>query len=179
MTIYLWLMKNICLVGFMGSGKSAVGKLLAENTGRLFIDLDSEIEKRERRSVAEVFKVKGEPYFRQLETLSLRELLKKENLVIATGGGTFAVAENFQLIKSRAVSVYLRASEEELLSRLKPETDARPLLSGKNADELKQFIHNTLALRKPYYKQADITVDAGQLLATVTTEIKNKLATWQ
>ena len=161
--------KNIVLCGFMGSGKSTVGKKLAEVLGRKFVDLDLFIEEREGSTVSKIFETKGEEYFRTAEEIAAKELGDKENLVISLGGGTVLRQKNTENLKKNGFLIYLKVSAETVKQRLKNDT-ARPLIKG-NTDEK---IKNLLSVREPIYaKAADFTVDADKNVENTVNEILN------
>ena len=128
-------MKTI-LIGFMGTGKTSVGKLLSSKLNTKFIDMDNEIEKREQKTISNIFKEHGEDYFRQLESNLLKELLKEDNIVISTGGGIITKQENIELLKEEERVIFLDASVEKIQKNLSKEIDKRPLLKeSKNTYE--------------------------------------------
>ncbi|MFQ5694555.1 MAG: shikimate kinase [Terriglobia bacterium] len=147
------------LLGFMGCGKSTVGRLLAEQLGWRFLDLDTEIESRQRRTINQIFSEKGEPYFRQVERGILQEILDGSSelaLVVALGGGTFAQPGAADLIRARGgVTVWLDCPLEELRRRCRDVTD-RPL--ARDAATFQQLYLQRL----PFYQRADFRVDAHQ-----------------
>ena len=156
-------MKRIFLVGFMGSGKSTVGRNLAEKINWDFVDLDEVIEKREGLTISQIFEEKGEEYFRNKEALYLRELSQKEKVVVATGGGAPCFSDNMSWMNEHGLTIYLKADAELLLERLKAETISRPLLKGKSEAELRYFIKAKMQDREPFYSQAKHTIPAGQV----------------
>ncbi|WP_457626582.1 shikimate kinase [Persephonella sp.] len=145
-------MKNIYLVGFMGSGKSTVGKILAEKLNMRFVDVDEIIEKEEGRKIPEIFKEKGEEYFRELERKALERLSKEEDLVVSTGGGLGADRENMEKMKKSGLVVWLDVSFEEILRRCRGDTD-RPLLN-QPIDKVKKLYRN----RIPVYRLSHIHI---------------------
>lgn len=145
---------NIYLVGFMGSGKTTVGRTLAMRAGKNFLDLDRMIESRENRTINKIFSETGENYFRQIERIILKELSKEKNAVIATGGGTFVDIKNRQLIETSGSSIWLDLSFEETLKRLE-KSARRPLATDKS--RLKELFHERLSA----YHHADLRVDAN------------------
>ncbi len=150
--------KTIVLVGLMGAGKSTVGQRLAERLELEFVDVDSEAEKREGLTVSEIFKQKGEKYFRQLELKIIDEKLSGKPHVLATGGGAFINDDIRKLVKEKATSVWLRAGLDMLLERVS-RNDARPLLQG---GDRKEVLERLLKERNPIYAEADLIVDSDQ-----------------
>ncbi|MBI2885040.1 MAG: shikimate kinase [Candidatus Omnitrophica bacterium] len=151
---------NITLIGFMGTGKTTVGKRLAQRLGWAFVDLDAEIEARTGRSVADIFAQHGEPVFRRLEQRWVRRVARGEGQVIATGGGAFLDPENRRLLKSGGPVICLTASPAVILQRVKPALSKRPLLAG--APPLAR-IQQLLAQRAASYDKADWTIDTTRL----------------
>lgn len=170
-------MKNIILVGFMGTGKSAVGKMLARRLNRPFVDLDRQIEKEAGRSVQQIFERDGESAFRRLEAKGVREAATLKAHVIATGGGVMCDEGNVQALKSSGVLVCLTASTDTILERTSASLVSRPLLAPhlyKGAG--KERITELLALRAPTYARADVTIDTtGRTLQEVSEEILCKI----
>jgi shikimate kinase len=146
---------KIYLVGFMGSGKTTVGRELAARIDAPFFDLDELIEAAEQTSIREIFAGKGEPYFRKRERDLLRSTRHLEAAVIATGGGTFTFDENIQFIQSEGLSVYLSAPYALLRARIGRKED-RPLFR----DDLST--HELYANRIRYYRMSDITIDVRE-----------------
>ncbi|MFZ9848005.1 MAG: shikimate kinase [Flavobacteriales bacterium] len=149
-------MKKIFLIGFMGSGKTTLGKKIASHLHLEFIDMDDYIEQKEGRSISSIFEKEGEAHFRALEQEALNELLSKENVVVSTGGGTPCFYNNMELINASAQSVYLQVEPEMLLGRLKGATNKRPLLANLSNEELRLQISEKLAAREPYYMQSKV-----------------------
>ncbi len=150
-------MKNIILIGYMGSGKSTIGEKLAKSLGVEFLDTDVLIEAQEGMTISELFAQKGEAYFRQKETETI-EGLKKESkqMVLATGGGLPIKEENQRLLKELGIVVYLKASVDTLIERLKEDT-TRPLL---REGDLRKKIETMLEIRNPIYeKVADVVLE--------------------
>ncbi len=148
---------KIVLLGYMASGKSTIGKILAEKMQISFIDLDAYIEEKEKMSVSDVFKEKGEIYFRKQEHVYLKELLdKKEDFVLSLGGGTPCYAGNMNVLLSYddVTSIYLKTSIQTIMERLVNEKSQRPLVARLNEDELAEFIAKHLFERSYYYNQA-------------------------
>ncbi|MDG5766543.1 shikimate kinase [Balneolales bacterium ANBcel1] len=152
----------IVLTGFMGSGKSAVGKKLAKRLGWKFRDLDQAIEDREGVPIQEIFRTQGESVFRQLEHETLQQMLVLDRLVLSLGGGALQLEPSRKLIQERAIMVYLKVPEDILLERLKRDT-RRPLLRDGNGrllddPELRIRIRTLLSEREPAYETADVAV---------------------
>lgn len=148
-------MKNIVLTGFMGAGKTAVGKELAGLLDMRLIDLDSEIEKAEHMTINEIFKQFGEKKFREIETEMIKKVANNENIIISTGGGAVMKQENIDLLKKTGIIIYLMATPETILQRTGKNSD-RPLLQVANP---LAKINELLNLRKPFYEKADIMID--------------------
>jgi len=153
---------TIILIGYMGSGKSVVGKKLSDVLGYDFIDFDDYIQKKEGKTIKEIFNGRGELYFRKMESKYVQEVLSNPNTVISLGGGTPCYGNNMNLIRSikNASSVYLKTSVLVLSKRLFPERNQRPLISQiENKEKLTEFIAKHLFERTPYYTKSDITVN--------------------
>ncbi len=152
------MMKNIVLTGFMGTGKTEVGRELARLMGRVLIDVDSEIEKAQEMSINQIFDRFGEEKFRELETDMIRKVTRAENAIISTGGGAVLRRENVDALRKGGILVCLTASPETILSRVR-DSDERPLLRVANPIER---IKELLRTRMPYYEKADIIVDTDR-----------------
>lgn len=144
----------IFLIGYMGSGKSTLGRAAAKYTGLQLIDLDNYIERRYRANVRDIFAMYGEERFRDMERRMLAEVADFEDVIVACGGGTPCYHGNMELINSHGTSVWLQASEEILLHRLVRGRHKRPLLAGKTDEEILQTIRTGLETRHPFYSQA-------------------------
>ncbi|MBA4147906.1 MAG: shikimate kinase [Verrucomicrobia bacterium] len=149
---------NLSLIGFMGTGKSSVGRFAADQLGFTFLDTDEMIEERTGKSISQIFSQNGEPVFRALEKDLLNELATREHLMISTGGGLAADAENLASLKSHSLVVCLWASPESIWDRVKGQAH-RPLLQG--PDPLAK-IRELLSRREPFYRQADVLVNTEQ-----------------
>ncbi len=147
---------KIVLVGYMASGKSTVGSLLAHQTQLNFIDLDQFIESKEGMSVADIFVQKGEIYFRKLEAICLRELVTQtKNFVLSLGGGTPCFANNMTWLQTQDVcTIFLKASPQTILERIISQKSTRPLLANIDDKDLLEFITKHLFERNYYYLQA-------------------------
>ena len=165
---------NIALIGFMGTGKTAVGKALAEKLGRSFIELDSLIEQKAGMSIPEIFQQDGEIAFRELEIEVTNEVSKDKNLVIACGGGIVLNKVNIERLRKSARMVYLTASPGVILKRVANEEGQRPLLE---VDNPTLTIREMLSFRKPFYERAaDIKIDTSKLdINAVSEQIISKL----
>jgi len=168
---------KIVLIGYMASGKSSVGKILAERLKINFIDLDTYIEAKENCSITDIFTKKGEIYFRLKETEYLTELLNStDDFVLSVGGGTPCYANNIQLIIEKSQSFYLRASLKSLYNRLKRQRKKRPLIANLKLEDLKEFIAKHLFERIPYYEQAEFVINTDdKFINEVVDKIKNEL----
>lgn len=142
----------------MGTGKSSVGYIIAEELRFRFLDTDQLIEERLGMSISEVFERQGEPFFRRYESEIVKELAAERGLVISTGGGLAANTQNLNSLKQHALVACLWASPEIIFERIRTQTH-RPLLQ--TPDPLKK-IRELLAVREPFYKQADVLVQTGQ-----------------
>ncbi len=150
---------NIILVGFMGSGKTTIGRKLAVRLGYRFIDTDYFIECEQNCSIPEIFSEHGENYFRQLETSMLKRLTKMKNSVIATGGGVLVTPGNMDIIRKIGTSVYLLANIDDIFERVTRNTK-RPLVQ---TDNPLKTVTELYEARKDLYRQADITIDTNLL----------------
>lgn len=150
-------MKHIILIGFMGSGKSTMGRLIANKFQYAFVDTDHYIEKKEGRKISEIFADDGEEYFRNLETEVLKELLdSEEKKVLALGGGTPLRQENRELLRKNGNVIFLKVTSEDAYKRLKDDSE-RPLLQ---VEDPKKKIEDLLAFRNPVYESvADIILE--------------------
>ncbi len=147
------------LVGYMGAGKSTIGKILATRLGRTFLDLDDLIELINDTSITNLFSQYGEEYFREKETEALHQLKGKENLVIATGGGCAASGDNMQWMNKHGSTIYLRCHPGVLFHRIAPAKSKRPLLSGMEDVDIMEYMVESLKKRLPFYIQARHTVN--------------------
>lgn len=171
---------KIFLLGYMGSGKSYIGKQLAERIDQKFIDFDEEIEKREKSTISEIFQRKGEIYFRKLEREILKEMIGlKEEAVISLGGGTPCYGDNMELIKTAdgLVSFYLKLNIQELTERLEKEKEHRPMISHlEDKAKLEEFIRKHLFERGFYYNQSDHIINCDSKTSEeIIEEIQGKL----
>ncbi len=156
-------MTRIIIVGYMGSGKTTVGKALSKDLGIPFYDLDWYIESRMRKTVAQIFAERGEEGFRKIEHNMLHEVAEFENVIISCGGGTPCFFDNMDYMNGQGETVYLKASPEVLYGHLKMGKTERPLLKNKTPEEMQVFIADQLEKREPYYTKAKHTLDVNLL----------------
>ena len=153
-------MERIFLIGFMGCGKSTVGRNLARAMNWRFIDLDTFIQDKEKRTISEIFSHEGEEAFRLMEKKALEEVATFSQVVVATGGGVPCYYQNLELMKKTGLTIYLKLTPKELTDRLLPARKSRPLIAHKTDEELLAFIEEKLAQREPFYCKASIVADA-------------------
>jgi len=165
---------NVALIGFMGTGKTAVGEALAKKLDRKFVELDLLIEQKAGKSIPEIFEQDGEVAFRELEIEATREIAKEKYLVIACGGGIVLNKINIDRLRAESIIVYLTASPRIILKRTASSGEGRPLL---NVSDRASEIRELLRFRKPYYERAaDIKIDTSKLdIDSVVEQIINKL----
>jgi shikimate kinase len=156
-------MRRIILIGYMGSGKTTVGKAFSKETGIMFYDLDWYIESRMHRSVSQLFAERGEEAFRKIEYNMLHEVAEFEDVIISCGGGTPCFFDNIDYLNRQGDVVYLKATPETLYKHLLMARVERPLLKGKSQEELIAYITNHLKEREPYYEKARYTLDVNVL----------------
>lgn len=173
---------TIVLTGFMGSGKSTIGKMLATRFGGSFRDLDQEIEKGEGEKIYRIFQKKGEEHFRALERLYFSECISKKPLVLAVGGGAIQQTEIFEYVKNHTILVYLKVPEETLYTRLKKDKE-RPLLRDEDGlllddKKLQEKIRKLLSFREQTYFLADVilTVKPGWTKQETTNHLATLLS---
>ena len=155
-------MKRIFLIGYMGSGKTTYGRLLAKAEGLEFIDTDLFIENRFHQTVGKIFELKGEAFFRELERQILEEVAAYEDVVIATGGGMPCYADNIDLMNEAGMTIYLDTPASMLLKHLQESHVDRPLLHGKSPEEMLTTITEMLMQRRPFYQKARYRVNAAE-----------------
>ena len=156
-------MRRIILVGYMGSGKTTVGKALSKETGMMFYDLDWYIESRMRKSVSQIFAERGEEGFRKIEYNMLHEVAEFEDVIISCGGGTPCFFDNMDYLNQQGDVIYLKATPETLYKHLLMAKIERPLLKGKSAEELIAYITEHLKERSPFYEKARYILDVNVL----------------
>ncbi|MCH5307842.1 MAG: shikimate kinase [Prevotella sp.] len=156
-------MRRIILVGYMGSGKTTVGKALSKRTGMMFYDLDWYIENRMHTTVSQLFAERGEEAFRKIEYNMLHEVAEFENVIISCGGGTPCFFDNMDYLNQQGDVVYLKATPETLYKHLLMAKVERPLLKNKTSEELITYITEHLKERAPYYEKARYSLDVNVL----------------
>lgn len=168
-------MNNICLIGFMGSGKSTIGKILAEKLKIPFIDQDEEIEKNEKRKISEIFEKAGEDYFREIESRSLLQALSEKPVVVALGGGVIEREDNRKVLQKDCTVVYLTASIQTIISRIESEIEKRPKIS--KTDTAKDINALLLGRLKHYESVSNITIKTDNMTPEeIADNIIKKLA---
>ena len=161
-------MKNIVLTGFMGTGKTTIGRALAKKLQMRLVDIDEEIEKEQKMSINDIFSRHGEPHFRDIETAMIQELSRDKNIIISTGGGAVLRDENMEALKENGIIFCLNATAETILERTGRSKD-RPLLKVENP---KEKINELLAYRRPFYERAGIMIETdGKTPLEVVQEI--------
>ena len=166
------------LTGFMAAGKSTIGPILANTLGWDFYDLDKEVEKKLEMKVVDIFKQKGEDFFRKVETRILRELSEKSDVIISLGGGAIATEENFGIVKSTGKIIYLKSSPEMAYKRLRFKAD-RPafIFEGVEIPSKEQFLERIQSLlnsRKKYYEQSNFIIDTDNQTVGKTVDLLAK-----
>ena len=174
-------MRRIILIGYMGSGKTTIGKALSKETGMMFYDMDWYIESRMRKSVSQIFAEKGEEAFRKMEYNMLHEVAEFEDVIISCGGGTPCFFDNMEYLNQQGDVIYLKATPETLYKHLLMAKVERPLLKDKTPEELIAYITEHLKERAPYYEKAHYTLDVNVLdnsdkIATSVERIKSLLS---
>ncbi len=162
---------RVYLVGFMASGKTTLGKKLANRLKYEFVDLDEKIEEEAGRSISDIFNIEGEATFRQLEANTLRKTIDLSKSVIATGGGTPCYHDNMTWIKENGKSIYLFLSPDRLLGRLRTQKAHRPMIADLEDEELKEFIQQLLEKREPIYQTAHFIVDVDQRISETVQDM--------
>lgn len=154
-------MNRIFIIGYMGAGKTTVGKALAKDLNTEFYDLDWYIEARMRKTVKQIFDESGEEGFRKIEHNMLHEVGEFENVIISCGGGTPCFFDNVDYMNQQGDTVYLKATPEVLYGHLKMGKTVRPLLLNKTQEEVQVYIKEQLKMREPFYSKAKYTLDVN------------------
>jgi shikimate kinase len=166
--------KKIYLIGFMGSGKTTLGKKLASNLRWTFIDLDRIIENETGLKIPEIFSSKGEAYFRAAETEALRSMDQRDRVVISTGGGAPCSDRNMDFMNGSGLTIYLKLSPDTLYGRLKRSSGERPLLKDLGSEELYDFIVRKLREREKWYSMASLIIDGDNSeIGELVSQVKN------
>ncbi|MBO5466043.1 MAG: shikimate kinase [Prevotella sp.] len=152
-------MRRIILIGYMGAGKTTIGKVLAKELDMQFYDLDWYIESRMHKTVPQIFAERGEEGFRKIEHNMLHEVAEFEDVIISCGGGTPCFFDNIDYMNKQGDVVYLKVEPETLYKHLKMGKTERPLLKGKSQEELIAFIREQLEKREPFYTKARYMLD--------------------
>lgn len=160
------------LIGYMGSGKTTVGKRLAKKLNLQFIDMDLFIENHYRKSISAIFEEKGEAKFREIERKALHEIIDFENVVISTGGGLPCFFDNMAVMNQAGTTIYLKVSVEELAKRLKTGKQQRPLIKDKNPEEMKDFIAVNLEKREKFYNKANFIFETDAHFSSENFRVK-------
>ena len=167
----------VYLIGFMGSGKSKYGKLLAEALNYDFVDTDQLIEAQEKLEVTEIFKTKGADYFKEVEAKILTTVSQLKNTIVATGGGLPCVQGNMDFMKQTGLTVYLRAGLGCVMKNLLKEKERRPMIAEIDSTILADYIHDKLEERKPCYKDAHVSIVTNNMKFSELLElVSGKLA---
>jgi shikimate kinase len=156
----------IFLIGFMGSGKSYWGRRWATSYNYNFIDLDHVVEEYEGKSITEIFETKGENYFREIETLILKTLQGRENIIVACGGGTPCFNNNLEWMKQNGITVYLKATPSQLMMRLLAEKNKHPIIKNISDEDFELFISKRLMDREEFYSKADVILNVESIKET-------------
>ena len=154
-------MRRIIIIGYMGAGKTTVGKTLAQELNLPFYDLDWYIESRMRKTVKEIFDERGEEGFRLIEHNLLHEVAEFEDVITSCGGGVPCFYDNMDYMNQKGDTVYLKATPEVLYGHLKMGKSVRPLLQNKTSEEVEEFIKEQLQVSEPFYSKAKYTLDVN------------------
>lgn len=157
-------MQRIFIIGYMGAGKTTIGKILAQRLSLTFVDLDAHIQSRYHKTIPELFAEHSEEGFRKLEQQALHEVATFENVIVSTGGGTPCFFDNMDVMNRVGITVYIESLPEVLADRLLQSKSVRPLIAGKEKAELISFIAAHLAEREPFYRKATIIYHANDEL---------------
>jgi len=164
----------IFIIGFMGVGKSTIGKKLALQMNVNFIDVDNEIELSEKTTIKEIFKKRGEEYFRKIESTILKRI--EPNSIVACGGGLPCYNDNIKYINKNGVSIYLYADANNIFKRIKKDITNRPLINDMKKKDLKSYIKSKVRERSEIYKKANFTINTNTKSETeILTQIHSLL----
>lgn len=165
---------KLFLIGYMGAGKTTLGKPLAEKLNLPFIDMDAMLEEREGKSITRLFEELGENGFRKKERDVLQTSVFPENFVMSTGGGAPCFFDNMDWMNRQGITMYLRARPEEIARRLEDERTKRPLLRSIKKDELAQVIRQRITAREKFYMRAEIVIENSNLTVDLLLEALKK-----
>jgi shikimate kinase len=168
-------MRNIILIGFMGTGKTTIAMKLSHILKMRYVSTDDLIEKREKATINEIFTKKGEEYFRSVESEVVRDACSMENVVIDMGGGVVLIDENWSNMKNSGIVICLTAGEEAIMERTK-KYKHRPLL---NVEDPKQKIRSLMAKRAPFYAKADHCIDTGKLTVRQVVDMISSIVSYE
>ncbi len=154
---------KIFLIGYMGCGKSTLGRQLAKKLMLTFLDLDSYIEQQQGRTIGEIFASDGEAKFREIESAALATVATTDNIVVATGGGAPIFNNNIELMNRSGITLYIKVDGGILTSRLLNAKTQRPIIKDKSEEELRDFVEGMIAQRSPFYQKAMITVEGKNI----------------
>jgi shikimate kinase len=163
------------LIGYMGAGKTTVGRLLSGKLGYRFIDLDDLIEEREKMSIPVIFEMHGEEHFRKTEQSALYSLQKQDQIVVATGGGCAAHSDNMEWLNQHGTTIYLRCHPGVLFHRIAPTKNKRPLIAKMDDVDIMEFLLESLKKRLPFYVQAQLTVDGEKSPEEIADSIMQRI----
>ncbi|MDR2914039.1 MAG: shikimate kinase [Tannerella sp.] len=166
---------RIFLIGYMGAGKTTLGKSLACRMNLSYVDTDHFIENRYRKEVSDIFASEGEERFRDIEHRILLEVSEFENVVVSTGGGLPCFSDNMAIMNETGITVYLDVSVEELAARLEMSKNVRPVLKNRSGSDLIDFIRKNLDMRRPFYEQAKVRFNVEQMYTDDIETLTEKL----
>ncbi|GAB6011773.1 shikimate kinase [Viscerimonas tarda] len=155
-------MEKLFIIGYMGAGKTTLGRALAKIERLEFIDLDLFIESKYQKSIARLFEEYGETGFREIESAALKDVADFENIIVSTGGGTPCFFDNMALMNAKGTTIYLKVSPERLAKRLNKHKDKRPLIKNKSEIELLDFVSVTLSKRELFYNRASVIFETEE-----------------
>ncbi|MFI3314270.1 MAG: shikimate kinase [Rikenellaceae bacterium] len=157
---------KIFLIGFMGCGKSTLGRQLARKLGYSFVDVDKYIEDEEGSLIPDIFAAKGQEYFREIERDSIKKLSEHSDCVIATGGGAPAYFDNMEVMNRAGLTIYLKMDSATLINRVVNSPNPRPLLMGKTREQMFALVDEMLSQREPFYHQATVVINGKNIKVT-------------
>lgn len=163
----------IFLVGYMGCGKSTLGRHMAKELSYKYIDTDTLIEEKYDATIPQIFVLHGESRFREMEREAIQSLDENENAVVSTGGGLPCHFDNIELLNSKGFTIYIEVPEELLLKRISKTNSKRPLIAHKSQDEMLDYVKDSLEKRKPYYQKAKMKISGGHIQARDIVQLMN------